>query len=490
MVGVVPINIQITPNLYMKFNAMVEGGVRLGFKYEYKNKFKIGVRYENGEWDGIKSFEEIKNDFNFEKPQAYFTANAGIGLFFGLDVMLYGVAGPEMGVGPSLDAKATLTVKNNRTDWQDTDWTKDVEFKGSVGLSIKAYVGAKVSFLGYELGHWSTDINLIEPWILKKYPSDGTEHKSPEQKEKESNLSIIQQLMDHIYKTDSLLKKDCETAIFQVMQKNNADRTEGVELYSSKLTHWSKGFNLCTVYDWFIEKNNRKPQMNANDLQEIMEMLPNYSKTLYQKMERHFKPHYDFLKAYANSTATNASPQLKEQAIYETIFSYFITKRKANLPDSEKPGLEGNLPLSVVKMSEMERVAQATANALQSIRATLCGQYPDLTGMIHYGSLENNAIFRPENNFFFDAGDFISRYAAAEAYQQWRQALDQAVILKRIGYIWQTGKNWRIFYSDFEMTAERFHGVSMFIPQDPAMGKYAKYNEDIKQLEWYDAVLR
>ena len=220
---------------------MVEGGVRLGFKYEYKNKFKNGVRYENGEWDGIKSFEEIKNDFNFEKPQAYFTANAGIGLVFGLDVMLYGVAGPEMGVGPSLDAKATLTVKNNRTDWQDTDWTKDVEFKGSVGLSIKAYVGAKVSFLGYELGHWSTDINLIEPWILKKYPSDGTEHKSPEQKEKESNLSIIQQLMDHIYKTDSLLKKDYETAIFQVMQMNNADRTEGVELYNEQVLKYHHG---------------------------------------------------------------------------------------------------------------------------------------------------------------------------------------------------------------------------------------------------------
>ena len=86
----------------------------------------------------------------------------------------------------------------------------------------------------------------------------------------------------------------------------------------------------------------------------------------------------------AVSTASWISPpRLKEQAIYETIFSYFITKRKANLPDSEKPGLEGNLPLSVVKMSEMERVAQATANALQSIRVTLCGQYPDLTGMIH-----------------------------------------------------------------------------------------------------------
>ena len=471
MVGVVPINIQITPNLYMKFNAMVEGGVRLGFKYEYKNKFKIGVRYENGEWDGIKSFEEIKNDFNFEKPQAYFTANAGIGLFFGLDVMLYGVAGPEMGVGPSLDAKATLTVKNNRTDWQDTDWTKDVEFKGSVGLSIKAYVGAKVSFLGYELGHWSTDINLIEPWILKK---------------------------------------DCETAIFQVMQMNNADRTEGVELYNEQVLKYHHGETIDMKNKASLEYAIKivrytNTYINADYMRyseakywEDMDQLIRNSQIfqLYSSKLTHWskgvnlRTVYDFLKAYANSTATNASPQLKEQAIYETIFSYFITKRKANLPDSEKPGLEGNLPLSVVKMSEMERVAQATANALQSIRATLCGQYPDLTGMIHYGCLENNAIFRPENNFFFDAGDFISRYAAAEAYQQWLQALDQAVILKRIGYIWQTGKNWRIFYSDFEMTAERFHGVSMFIPQDPAMGKYAKYNEDIKQLEWYDAVLR
>ncbi len=60
-------------------------------------------------------------------------------------------------------------------------------------------------------------------------------------------------------------------------------------------------------------------------------------------------------------------------------------------------------------------------------------------------------------------------------------------ILKRIGYTWQTQKVWRIFYNDFKMTDEKFHGVSMFIPQDPALGKYARCNEDIKQMEWYKA---
>ena len=65
--------------------------------------------------------------------------------------------------------------------------------------------------------------------------------------------------------------------------------------------------------------------------------------------------------------------------------------------------------------------------------------------------------------------------------------MDKAVILKRIGYTWDTMKVWRNFYDDFEMTEAKFHGVSMFIPQDPDMGKYAKYNEDIKQFEWYKA---
>ena len=149
---------------------------------------------------------------------------------------------------------------------------------------------------------------------------------------------------------------------------------------------------------------------------------------------------------------------------------------------------QGCLPLSVVKMSEMENVAQATGYALQSVKANLGDAYADLTGMIHYGHLGHKAVFYPENNFFFDAGDFLSRYASESDYLQWKQALDKAVVLKRIGYTWDTQKTWRIFFTDFQMTEEKFHGVSMFIPQNPSKGNYAKYNEDIKQMEWYKAV--
>ena len=164
----------------------------------------------------------------------------------------------------------------------------------------------------------------------------------------------------------------------------------------------------------------------------------------------------------------------------ETFYTSIVEKYHASV--------NGNLPLSVVKMSEMDEVAYATATVLQGVKASLGSDYADLTGMIHYGHVGKRALFYPEDNFFFDAGDFISRYASESDYQYWKQALDKAVVMKRIGYKWDTVDAWRIFYVDFEMTEEKFHGVSMFIPQSPAKGKYAEYNENIKKMEWYSAV--
>ena len=47
-----------------------------------------------------------------------------------------------------------------------------------------------------------------------------------------------------------------------------------------------------------------------------------------------------------------------------------------------------------------------------------------------------------------------------------------------------------VSYSDFTVTEEKMHCVSMFIPQDPALSNYARYNEDIKQFEWYKVCLQ
>ena len=149
--------------------------------------------------------------------------------------------------------------------------------------------------------------------------------------------------------------------------------------------------------------------------------------------------------------------------------------------------VNGCLPLVAVKTSEMENVARATRTALKAVSEKMGNSYPDMTGIIHYYHTDSESGFRSEYNTFYDAGDFMRTFAPADVYQQWRQVLDRAIVGKRMATQWATDKDWQMRYSDFTVTEEKFHGVSMFVPQDPAKGNYAKYNEDIKLMAWYAA---
>lgn len=151
----------------------------------------------------------------------------------------------------------------------------------------------------------------------------------------------------------------------------------------------------------------------------------------------------------------------------------------------------GNLPLTAVKTSEMENVAQATKAVFQSMSQRHSG-FPDMTGMIHYNYLgKNEESFHKPYNIFYDAGNFILSYATPSEYQQWKQALDKAIIEKHIAKSWATVKDWEKFYTDFEVTEEKFHGVSMYVPQNPndKFGeKNAQFNKDITNMQWFNAV--
>ena len=83
------------------------------------------------------------------------------------------------------------------------------------------------------------------------------------------------------------------------------------------------------------------------------------------------------------------------------------------------------------------------------------------------------------------AGDFIKKFATEAEYKTWKAVLDRVVVDKAFAKSWTVNKPWHSHYSDFEMTEERYHGVSMFVPQDPKLGYYYEYNEDIKIFGWY-----
>lgn len=156
----------------------------------------------------------------------------------------------------------------------------------------------------------------------------------------------------------------------------------------------------------------------------------------------------------------------------ETFFSSIIDRYFEQTFSGNK-----SVPLSAVKTSEMKRLAEATRNVLLSMKDTLSQMaYPNVAGLIHY-------YYSP---LFNDANDFILRYAKPEAYSAWKQALDSAVIYKKMATRWLTNTDWTKNYSDFEMTEERYGGVNMFVPQDPTQRwLYSKYNKDIRQTAWY-----
>ena len=160
----------------------------------------------------------------------------------------------------------------------------------------------------------------------------------------------------------------------------------------------------------------------------------------------------------------------------------------ASIIDKYYQSVYGHLPLTAVQTCEMEQLAQATRQALQAVKTTMSGDYADMTGLIHYYHTDRGDDFHPEYNIFYDAGDFFLAHAPQEVYQQWKQALDMVVVEQRDATRWSTDKSWTMKYSDFTVTDQRMHGVSMLVPQNPATGNYAKYNEDIRQMAWWNVV--
>ena len=159
-----------------------------------------------------------------------------------------------------------------------------------------------------------------------------------------------------------------------------------------------------------------------------------------------------------------------------------------NIVDKYYKSVYGYLPLTAVQTSEMEHVAQATSQALQAVKSTMNSDYADMTGMIHYYHTDMSDDFYPEYNIFYDAGDFFLAHAPQDVYQQWKQALDKAIVEQRNATSWSTDKPWGMKYNDFTVTDEKMHGVSMFVEQNPNKGNYAQYHEDIMKMAWWKAV--
>ena len=181
-IGPVPVVVTCDPAVYLRLDGKISTAAQMGFKYEYASKFKGGLRYQNDKgWETIKEFTEEKNEFTPIWPEATLSAELGFGLYLGVDVLLYGAAGPKAAVGPRIGATAEGTLSKGETD-----------LKASVDVTVNAEAGAKLKVLGYEIAEFNKKFELAGPWPIWKYPKDGTEHKSPQAKKADEALKFLE----------------------------------------------------------------------------------------------------------------------------------------------------------------------------------------------------------------------------------------------------------------------------------------------------------
>ncbi len=169
-------------------------------------------------------------------------------------------------------------------------------------------------------------------------------------------------------------------------------------------------------------------------------------------------------------------------ASYSTVVPAFYDRSATfyqAIADNYNTNYIGNLPLSVIKTSKMEHLAQATHAAMATFVAP--GEYQEMSGLIYYYS--KNMI---------DMNDFIRSNASEEVYQTWKQQFDEVVIYKQFAAVWMTNSlQPYVNFNDFTATEDKYGGISMFVYQQPKTTFLKKLNETINQMSWYeDARLR
>ena len=160
-IGPVPFWVDVNPNMYIQFDANVAGAFYGGFKYEYEKSFKAGITYNNG-FKGYGNTEVKKDEFSFITPRGTFSAEAGVALMLGVDLIIDKAVGPKLAIGPKVNAKAAMT-------FAPFDTKKPLTFDASLKMGIYADLGVKLKFWKIDIAEWNTTFNLVKEKTLWSY---------------------------------------------------------------------------------------------------------------------------------------------------------------------------------------------------------------------------------------------------------------------------------------------------------------------------------
>lgn len=167
-------------------------------------------------------------------------------------------------------------------------------------------------------------------------------------------------------------------------------------------------------------------------------------------------------------------------APYEEITPYFFEQAEevcmniCNIYNSTVYGNSYHVPMSAVKMSEMENLAQATRKLLESGNPISAF---DTDQIVYY-------YRKGFTRILFDMNHMLKENTDAGAYAEWKEAFDRAVINKQMSTYWMAI---HVSFNDFAVTEDNYGGLCMFFPQAIYDERGYSYNHDIRQMAWYYA---
>ena len=175
---------------------------------------------------------------------------------FGCDIIIDKLAGPEIAVGPKLEAKAGLTFAPLEKD--------PVDFKASVDFSFAGEVGAKIKVWKWELAEWNVDLDFGLNKNLFTYPSDNADNevlKNAEDVKKNAQILLERKEMKKLGK-----KLDKDEDILACAKEH----LRLVDAFNN-IPYVYRGFQreviIRSVLEEYAETNGRYPKNNDADFQ-------------------------------------------------------------------------------------------------------------------------------------------------------------------------------------------------------------------------------
>lgn len=164
--GPIPIAFSIEPAITGNFKIEAGAGIQLLTSAKVGASFSTGCRYKDGKWEGLGTKTETIKDFKLEGIYGSAEAAASLGVFISTDILLAGTAGPTLSAGPSVSLEASAQA----TAPIDTTGINSVDIEATIGAyaGLSAELGAKINFLGYKLGKWSTTLEIFKVLIAEK----------------------------------------------------------------------------------------------------------------------------------------------------------------------------------------------------------------------------------------------------------------------------------------------------------------------------------